>query len=678
MHISMMITSLLVPGTLALGWVAHEPLPPGSTRSSTLVFQDGLSGYQGTVDTFIETSDPLSPNGALEELICDTDEPDGTGNDNYVLLRFEDLFGTEPGRIPPDAGIVSATFTFDVLTGFNGGPFQEVAVDWDEDTTWSTFGSTPGVQSSDRLSTLIGQVWLGNGNGTLAPREVNVRESIVRWQADPSSNRGWILQAYGAPSYGEILSSEYQADPLLRPRLTVVVNESGQPVLIRKAYVQNPTPTSITIMWQTDLACSSRVTAGAAPGEEAFEVVDPALVRNHEVELTGLQPGQVYYYTIGTSTEVMDGGDEGAFFRTSPVIGDPSPCTIWAFGDAGRNSQNQFDVRDAMLEHLDGESPDIILNLGDVAYNFCSDGDLTSNMFSVYQDVLRRVPMLPTTGSHEQQNNNVYAGLGPYFDAFSLPASGGSGGHPPGREAYFAFNHGDVHVICLTALVAVSPTSQMVQWLHDDLATAGAGWVIVYFNHGPYSAGPHDSDMDSKMTSMREIVMPVLEEYGVDLVLGGYSHNYERSYLIDGAYDTPTTAAGHVVDSGDGRPSGDGAYEKGIGMVPHDGTVCVIAGHGAGGGSSNTHPLMGFSTSGPGSCLIRIEDNVLEFFNLQATGEITDEFVIVKKEQLDCIGDYTLDLQVDVDDLLAVIAGWGNPHDVDDLLDVIAGWGACK
>ena len=113
-------------------------------------------------------------------------------------------------------------------------------------------------------------------------------------------------------------------------------------------------------------------------------------------------------------------------------------------------------------------------------------------------------------------------------------------------------------------------------------------------------------------------------------------------------------------------------------MVPHDGTVCVVAGHGAGGGSSNTHPLMGFSTSGPGSCLIRIEDNVLEFINLQATGEITDEFVIVKKEQLDCIGDYTLDSQVDVDDLLAVIAGWGNPHDVDDLLDVIAGWGACQ
>jgi len=672
-----MFMFLLLSGAFAPDLAVQQVPPAVGSRSTTLVFQQGLDGYQGTMDTFIETSDPLNSNGALESLFCDTDEPDGTGNDNYVLIRFEDLFGTGPGLIPLDAGIISATFSFDVATGFNGGPFQDVAVDWDEDTTWSTFGPSPGVQSSDRHSSLIGQVWLGNGNGTLTPRDVNVRESVMRWQADPPTNHGWILQAYGSPSYGEILSSEYQADPLLRPRLTVVINETGQPVLLRRPYVQNPTPTSITIMWQTDLACSSRIVVGAAPGEEEFEIIDPALVRNHEVEITGLQPGQTYYYSIGTSDDVLDGGDEQAFFRTSPIIGEPARCTIWAFGDAGRYSQTQFDVRDTMLEHLGNETPDIILNLGDVAYNFCSDGDLTTNMFSVYGDVLRHAPMLPTTGSHEQQNNNVNSGLGPYFDAFSLPASGEAGGVPSGREAYFSCEYGDVHIVCLTALATVSPTSHMVQWLQNDLAAADAGWVIVYFNHGPYSAGPHDSDTDSKMTSMREVVMPVLEQYGVDLVLGGYSHNYERSYLIDGAYDTPTTAAGHIVDSGDGRPSGDGAYEKQLGMVPHDGTVCVIAGHGAGGGSSNTHPLMGFSSSGGGSCLVRIENNVLEFINLQSTGEITDEFVIVKKDLPDCAADYTLDSQVDIDDLLVVISGWSDPYNVVDLLLVIQSWGPC-
>src|SRR5688572_22310185 len=62
--------------------------------------------------------------------------------------------------------------------------------------------------------------------------------------------------------------------------------------------------------------------------------------------------------------------------------------------------------------------------------------------------------------------------------------------------------------------------------------------------------------------------MPILEEAGVDLTLTGHSHIYERSMLIDGAYSTPTTARGVVLDDGDGNPAGDGAYLKGAGLQP--------------------------------------------------------------------------------------------------------------
>mgnify|MGYP002150256826 CR=1 FL=1 len=53
--------------------------------------------------------------------------------------------------------------------------------------------------------------------------------------------------------------------------------------------------------------------------------------------------------------------------------------------------------------------------------------------------------------------------------------------------------------------------------------------------------------------SPRRDALPILEANGVDLVWGGHSHIYERSFLVHGAYDTPTTAPGHIVDSGDGR-----------------------------------------------------------------------------------------------------------------------------
>ena len=45
---------------------------------------------------------------------------------------------------------------------------------------------------------------------------------------------------------------------------------------------------------------------------------------------------------------------------------------------------------------------------------------------------------------------------------------------------------------------------------------------------------------------------------------------------------------------------------------------------------------------------------------------------------VECAGDVTGDGTIDVSDLLAVIADWGNPYDVGDLLTVIGEWGeAC-
>ena len=85
---------------------------------------------------------------------------------------------------------------------------------------------------------------------------------------------------------------------------------------------------------------------------------------------------------------------------------------------------------------------------------------------------------------------------------------------------------------------------------------------------------------------MRQNVLPILEAGGVDLVLTGHSHSYERSFLIDGHYGTSGTwsTATHALDAGDGRTTGggDGAYTKPAGgPTPHQGAVYVVAGSSA-------------------------------------------------------------------------------------------------
>ena len=76
---------------------------------------------------------------------------------------------------------------------------------------------------------------------------------------------------------------------------------------------------------------------------------------------------------------------------------------------------------------------------------------------------------------------------------------------------------------------------------------------------------------------MRQNFLPMLEAAGVDLVLCGHSHSYERSYQLDGHYGLSTTFdPAFQVDSGDGNPAGDGAYERNAGA--NRGTVYAVAG----------------------------------------------------------------------------------------------------
>ena len=85
----------------------------------------------------------------------------------------------------------------------------------------------------------------------------------------------------------------------------------------------------------------------------------------------------------------------------------------------------------------------------------------------------------------------------------------------------------------------------MYQWLCADLAATDQDFIIAFWHHPPYTKGSHDSDnaIDSNgiMQEMRERFLPVLDAYGVDLVLTGHSHSYERSLLLHDHYGVSST-----------------------------------------------------------------------------------------------------------------------------------------
>ena len=127
---------------------------------------------------------------------------------------------------------------------------------------------------------------------------------------------------------------------------------------------------------------------------------------------------------------------------------------------------------------------------------------------------------------------------------------------------------------------------------------------------------------------MRQNALPILETYGVDLVLSGHSHNYERSFLLNGHYGTSTTLTPDMIlDAGDGRTTGTGAYRK----ATDRGAVYTVAGSsGKTGGGSLDHPVMFVSLSVLGSVVLNVNGSRLDATFLQSTGTVRDTFSIQK------------------------------------------------
>jgi hypothetical protein len=134
-------------------------------------------------------------------------------------------------------------------------------------------------------------------------------------------------------------------------------------------------------------------------------------------------------------------------------------------------------------------------------------------------------------------------------------------------------------------------------------------------------------------TEIRERIVPILEAYGVDLVLCGHSHAYERSFPLRGHYGLSSTLTTQMVrDSGDGRPDSDGAYLK---AAAEDGTIYIVAGSaGKVSGGSLDHPAMFLSLNRLGSLFLEIAGDRFDAKFIRNNGVLEDYFTIEKSPHL--------------------------------------------
>ncbi len=247
----------------------------------------------------------------------------------------------------------------------------------------------------------------------------------------------------------------------------------------------------------------------------------------HKVTLTGLTPGQQYYYRV-----IVNGTSEkkGSFRAGLPT--NATDVTFFAYGD----SRSYPDIHNAVAESIRLEieqNPSVqtfIIHTGDLV----TDGDMESMwqselfnpQFTNIIYLLAHLPYMAAIGNHE--------GTGVLFARY-FP-------YPMFRNNryYYSFDYGPVHVTIIDQETSYAQGSTQYNWIVNDLATTNKPWKIAVFHKPGWSAGAHSNNI-----TVQNSLQPLFERYGVQLTLTGHNHYYARA-VVNGVH--------HVTTGGGGSP----------------------------------------------------------------------------------------------------------------------------
>ena len=282
------------------------------------------------------------------------------------------------------------------------------------------------------------------------------------------------------------------------------------------------------------------------------------------------------------------------------------------------------------------------LTLGDNAYDRGTDIEYQNSFFNIYTPMLQQLCHWSCIGNHETEQVEG-PGTWPYDSIFAFPTAGECGGVASGTERYYSFDWSNVHFIILDAMTSSREADgAQANWIRSDLGANTKPWLVAAWHHPPYDKGTHDSDAETPQIQMRSNLVPILENHGVDLILCGHSHVYQRTVLLDGHYGLSRTFSPevHAKNAGDGKPGRGGAYWKPASAgTSHDGAVYVVCGNSGQTGSfdsGGTHPANIVNLTGMGSMIIDVRGSRLDARYIQqestlgAATVVGDSFSIIK------------------------------------------------
>ena len=181
------------------------------------------------------------------------------------------------------------------------------------------------------------------------------------------------------------------------------------------------------------------------------------------------------------------------------------------FGDTGTGDRSQYDVGRQIAAYHQLFRFTFALMLGDNMYGSERPQDYDRKFVKAYKPLIdAKVEFHAALGNHDDPNQRFY-------EPFNL-----------GGQRYRTFRKGNVRFFVLDSNY-LDP--DQVKWLDKELAAAGSAWKIVYFHHPLYTTARRGPEVE-----LRAVLEPLLVKHGVNIVLAGHEHIYERIKPQKGIY----------------------------------------------------------------------------------------------------------------------------------------------
>ena len=217
---------------------------------------------------------------------------------------------------------------------------------------------------------------------------------------------------------------------LLNLMLFSLVNgQKDQPSLLVHPYLQDATPNSIKVLWQTSSGEESIVEWGTTQklGKKTKGIaydINFTHSRIHEVQIENLKRFTTYFYRVRTGNVISDIFQ----FKTPPFSSDNRSFNMLAMSDMQKDHQNpdKFSeiVNEGIIPYLKTEYGEalpenlaLVMVPGDLVENGTKYDQWKDDFFDPAQNLFAEVPVYPVLGNHEK--NSAY-----YFKYFSLPKNG--------------------------------------------------------------------------------------------------------------------------------------------------------------------------------------------------------------------------------------------------------------